>query len=750
MSTVCKISLDAEEYKRELSATVAASREAAAQMNLPSGGAAAGNPTESGMPDGRAISVKAEVSGLEDVEKLAAAIRSLPDSKTVSVKPVGTVDTQALEKATSTAKDISSGALRTSEDVKKVGSAVKSVPVEGFRQRAKQAFTEFKDSLLSGKKPLEQITGGILSMLNPWALAMAAVGAFITIAKECWDNLTVSAEEYASKMDKVAEASSKARAKEEEQLATATGYLDRLRELSSSTETNNAVMAESSTLLTLLERKFGSLGAEIDPATGKLLNFAEVLEKVNQKGRQGLAGKLRSEIADLQKQASAQYVVFRSNEWLTIEGEAKRESKNLNETPVEAQLAYMKRQRDDATTSAEIEGYAKQVAFLEEILARKKQLAQLNQTGYASEADQAAGKQAVTAAGNSVENSKRQQRQRVSDDAFADARDIDDKIANRQQEITAELEKQKGLAREIAAAKAAVASAEDDKGRDAALRLMYELELQSLNSKEKAYAFERQIVELKKAQAEAYKKLTEQAQFELDYNSLIVAGEYEKAAVLKLEKELRDQNLKLTEAQKQKILEQRAALEKQAAAKTINEAREEVALTRMLVAGNFEAYEAEKLRLEMKRQGKSLTEAETAELLKQRALLAAQNLKKSLQSQAYDLYGQAMERSGRGKEFAEEKALRDARNTKGRDLTEAETEQVKKLSKLSWDLANMATPQFGDTSVKTNSLTARGGFAGGAKMPNTEKIARETMNYAKKQTEMLEKVKTLLEEFKGE
>ena len=266
-----------------------------------------------------------------------------------------------------------------------------------------------------------------------------------------------------------------------------------------------------------------------------------------------------------------------------------------------------------------------------------------------------------------------------------------------------------------------------------------------LASDEKIYAFEQQVEALTRQRADAYAKLTEQAQYELDYNKLIVAGEFEKAAALRLEKELKEQNLKLSEEEKKKILEQREALQKQDTAKQIAEAKEEVALQQLLVDGNYEAYEAEKLRLEMKRQGKKLTEEETQELLEQRKALKELNLRQNLQEQAYGLYGEAMTKAGRGREFEEQKALRDARKAKGGELSEEETAMVKQLSAISYAMANTRETSLGDTSVKTNSLTARGGFAGGAKLPESDKINREIANTNKLQLEQMKQIATICE-----
>ena len=266
-----------------------------------------------------------------------------------------------------------------------------------------------------------------------------------------------------------------------------------------------------------------------------------------------------------------------------------------------------------------------------------------------------------------------------------------------------------------------------------------------LASDEKIYAFEQQIDTLNRQRAEAVKKIADQAKYELDYNKLIVATRDLVSASLKLEKELKDQNLKLSEEEKKKILEQREALQRQDVAKQIAEAKEEVALQQLLVDGNYDAYEAEKLRLEMKRQGKTLTEEETRELLEQRKALKEQNLRKNLQEQAFGLYGQAMEGAGRGQEFAEQKALRDAEKAKGAALSEEEAAMVRKLSSISYVMANTRETQLGDTSVKTNSLTARGGFAGGAKLPETDKINREIANTNKQQLEQMKQITAICE-----
>ena len=205
-----------------------------------------------------------------------------------------------------------------------------------------------------------------------------------------------------------------------------------------------------------------------------------------------------------------------------------------------------------------------------------------------------------------------------------------------------------------------------------------------LASDERIYALEQQIESVIKQQDSGYNNLVNSTKEELEYNALILAGEYDKAAALKLEQELKAQNLKLTKEEKNALLEQRKAL-------------------------------------------------------------GSMNVTRNLQDQAFNLYGQTMNKAGLGMEFELQKSLRDAERAKGFALTDEEAMQVKMLASLSYSLANPREMQFGDTSIRTNSLTARGGFAGGAKVPDSEKINREIAITGKQQLEQMRYIASICE-----
>ena len=92
--------------------------------------------------------------------------------------------------------------------------------------------------------------------------------------------------------------------------------------------------------------------------------------------------------------------------------------------------------------------------------------------------------------------------------------------------------------------------------------------------------------------------------------------------------------------------------------------------------------------------------------------------------------------------FAQEQALRSAREQKGSDLSEAEKKQVLKLAEISFDLSERRETSLGDLSVKTNSLTARGGFQGGAAIPS-ERYNKEIAQTSKTLLTTLQRIENL-------
>ena len=158
--------------------------------------------------------------------------------------------------------------------------------------------------------------------------------------------------------------------------------------------------------------------------------------------------------------------------------------------------------------------------------------------------------------------------------------------------------------------------------------------------------------------------------------------------------------------------------------------------------------EAEKNLLELRKEfqkelEKSYSwEKQIREIKKQQSQQQEQ-LNKNIQEQAFNLRGQIMAQSGSAKEFAQEKALRSAKEIKGSALTESERNQVLKLAEISFNLSNRRENFTGDMSIKTNALTSRGGFQGGAAVPSSDRYNKEISQTCKSLLTTLQRIENI-------
>ena len=169
------------------------------------------------------------------------------------------------------------------------------------------------------------------------------------------------------------------------------------------------------------------------------------------------------------------------------------------------------------------------------------------------------------------------------------------------------------------------------------------------------------------------------------------------------------------------------------------------------IAGDLERVNMLKLINELKAKGIDVDEEELkknkekyAELLKQKKEQQELNLKGSLKSQGENLQIQAMKAAGFGKEAAQLEALRNAEKTKGSTLTEEEIAQVKKLSDLQYELANMNMNVSIGRGTMTNELASRGGFASSVVTDSKTDVNNQILTVQKAQEALLRQIETEL------
>lgn len=630
------------------------------------------------------ITIQTEAD-VEKVEQLGYLINELKDRK---INITVNADTTGLDKAKNQMAGIDAAAGGLGGNI------------AGQIGKGASAVAAFGAAAGISVPPVGMLAAAVNMLLSPIALITAALTLLAAIGKEVWDRLTISAEEYAESAKHASEAAQRELDKQKEQNAAADAYLSRMRELASAEQTGNSAKQETAQLLDTLQARYGDLGAVIDATTGKITNMAEVESRLNSE-RNKRAARAQHKVANAaMDEARGAYMKARGGGWFDgmTEAGAGRvfDLMRKNYTP-EQLLRMMEEKSRNATTLDDKKNYADVADKLRKAIEARARARSLQMTGYETqeEADQAVAKKfaAATASQKALGDQQRTSATRRSDDEFADLKDLDGKKKNRQVRLQEEMQAGSQIQDQLSAAKKRLADILKEKGSvgyDAgaeadALKDVADLEKQLLQSQDRQYILKRQIAQLDKERKEAVDRLLAQTKFEIEYNQAILAGDYRKAEALKLEKELKEKNLKLTQQEKDEILAQRAAMGELA-------------------------------------------------------------LKKDLRSQSLDLLGRAMEKAGRGREFSEEKALRDAREKKGADLTDAEVEMVKKINALSWDLKEQRDVQMGDLSIKTNNLTSRGGFQSGAVLPDKDQVNRAISKNTEQTMNTVQQIERLVRE----
>ena len=235
-------------------------------------------------------------------------------------------------------------------------------------------------------------------------------------------------------------------------------------------------------------------------------------------------------------------------------------------------------------------------------------------------------------------------------------------------------------------------------------------------------------------------------QRKLEYLKLINEGRIKEANALKLINEAKKQGMELEKSDAEWIAERQGKVRMDTYYETEMDSLATKKREQELINQRLDE-EAEKLRLimELEKQGAEVSDDQVEKIMRKRRELKSLKLTGSLKEQIEDIQYQSMRKIGFSREADEQKALRDAERTKGGSLTGEETELVKSITTLTYQLAHVTQPQLGDLSIRSNSLTARGGFSSGAVLPDKDAVNKVIAKFTEKECQLLEKIQALSE-----
>ena len=724
MPTVCKITLDAEQYRQELSRVVEETRAAVSSMNM---GSSASTPEVPQVEDQEytitGVVNAPEIPEVEDQEYTITGVVNAPEipeaeDQTYTVR--GDIDIP--DAASDALGDIADNAADAASEVGKAGGKIgfftgllnKLRGVGAGEQIGKGAAAVGALGAAAGASvpPVGALAAVVNALLSPIALITMAITALAAIGTAVFDALTVSSEEYAAQAEHAAEESEREADKLKKQAEAAQQCVDRLKELSSVEAASNTTKAETLSLLNSLQKEYGNLGAQIDRTTGRILNLTEVEKKLRRvrAGKEADNAEQQAEAKIRQARASYMKGLGDSYRW-TEAGAGKNFDQYLssNNNDLEGMLrdirgvyAWAEREGHSAET---LKGISESIGYLEEALELEKRSGSLRDSGFGSDAE---AREAVTDARRKTAEAMQKYRSahyasrvKAWNDAFEESDDYEYKRNNRQQWLDSQMVGYRKLVREkkrLEEQRNKIAwkysAGQEYSPEDAIAYAQLEEQLlevctsivksqeQQASLRKQIQTLDRQHSEELEKQATAKRNYLGNLAHEYDYDLLIAQGMFDKAAALKLERELREKNLKLTQDEK-------AVLED------------------TLIA--------------------------QAEL----------NLQNSLFKKATDLKYQVMEQSGRGYEAAQARAIQEAQAAKGRSLDDTETEWIKRLTDLTFQLKNVQGPRLGDLSIKTNALASRGGFQGSVRMPSSARYNRIISEHTRQLVTTVQKIENL-------
>ena len=270
--------------------------------------------------------------------------------------------------------------LASDEMQRSVGNFGKSVT------KASKAMNVFASSVGHDFGAVGKVIAAVAS--GPIAIMIGSLGALVAIGKQVWDDLTLSAEEYAAKLSAQVEMEEKRLGKIREAQQEEDAYMERLKELSEQETLSNAEKEEATFLLETLSKRYGDFGASIDAATGKINGLYEAEQRLNELQKQQVMESLENQLKNKSSLSNKQaedliygpwYMNYKSFTW---GGDPRHKQKwDYMNMSTQEKLAYAQNQVDTATTERDIEGWSAVAKSLQEQVDLENRLNNLRKVG---------------------------------------------------------------------------------------------------------------------------------------------------------------------------------------------------------------------------------------------------------------------------------------------------------------------------------------------------------------------------------
>jgi hypothetical protein len=673
--------------------------------------------------------------------------------------------------------ELKQGLQQAEQQAQKTGKAIgKSVAGNGASEaldklgknadNAVRALDSVSGAAGGASTGLSGLAGDIIELVrNPMAALIAALGALVAIGVKVWDKLTESAEEYFSKLEILSKQNQFEESRYTQEVNAVDSLIEILINLNNTYVDMVGIQDIIKTSVKELESYYGKLGVQIDKDTGKIKNLAEILLQINKLQQEKNVGNAVAAVTVAQKKADVQAnkafgemglnegavtnrsgwdtfwgkystglnTKFNLSKIQTVEGaHGARREVEISDEELEARKAWNESNVNDgyrgkikyltwklkkSTDQDEIDEISKLIQSLNELAKKDEEFSNITGTGAKNRTEEIAkwaekGSKFNDARTQGWDNTLRMEleKYRLDTKAAYDSGTNSDRINIKSKEL-AGLKKQHQITGKIAEAQnKAVIEAQEEydkfmKSKEAGIKkrgyalpeewkTQQQLEQNVINAREKMDAahqkhlsssrellsVQQEIAKLNENQTKFYSDIEIGLSREIEMNELLLAGKYEEIEILRLENQIKDKGLKIDQ-------------------KAIRE------------------------------------------ITYKRKQLAGLKFDQSIAEDYQKMELQAMRAAGLEREAAFLEAKRNREKQLGRKLTEDQLQQLKKMIDLQFDLNNLSGYRMMLRGEKTNELTARGGFRGGAVTDRNKDVNWQILQQSRMANAYLQEIK---------
>lgn len=643
-------------------------------------------------------------------------------------------------------------------------SAEKGAKKITFGEKVKQQLQEVKKGV-----QVLGVGGDKLSKLGDFfttgklGVAVATVATVAMGIVSIWDKMTLSIQQsinlFSSKL-------SDAQKKTQDQLGQQQndqGYMQRLKQLIKLQPLHNHQLKQATFLLDELTKRYGDLGISIDYVSGKILGLTDGFEKLNIAQKQKLFERLKEQQNSVQGLSDAQSRLtlreFSKNDAVTgtimdfvsdltgLEiGSVKQAMSKIQELPIKQQLEFFEKLRQYSKNDKELQAANKIIQIKRQQLQIQRKLQSLGANGTMSAKQYAEQLKRINQQGQAMLSRKKIDDQNKKSSKIREQIQADEQ-RYRYNSLNTDQEKSKFWQSKISKIDDQIQTRQsanqtllsksysDDQIRslDAKIRRRYEKKLKEIQDKrangEELTADDRFMEKHATQQIKRLRNKTYKSDNERYADQATVATNQRQILQLTKQRRRYEQQINKIQQRQQKFYKE-----------NLEAVQGQIQVQQLLLQGLYDQAEKQKLINDLKKQGIAIDNQAIDKIIQKQNELKKIQADKSLKNDALSLYDRL---SPKNADTMYQQRMRKFRD-QGIQLNSDQQDTLRQLVQLEFSADNLPKLDLSQYQIKTNELTARGGFKSGVVMTDSDRINLAIMNSGKSQVQILTQIKDLL------